>query len=162
MQEHLSVAAAPGPDIAAPALRTLAIHVPGDIRGKGRPRFSRRGGKPRTYTEPKTETAENWVKACAIKQVGQPVLLGALALQVRIVVSVPLSWPKKRQAAALAGLERPTGKPDADNTLKLLADALNGIVWKDDAQIVDARVTKAYREKPGAWLSVFQVLPVSA
>jgi Holliday junction resolvase RusA-like endonuclease len=145
-----------------PPLRSLSIHVPGDIRGKGRPRFSRRGARPRTYTEAKTVSAETWVKACAIDQVGQPMLLGALAVEARIVVQVPQSWAKKRKLAALAGQERPTGKPDADNTLKLLADALNGIVWKDDAQIVDVRVTKQYGDEPGAWLSVFQILPVAS
>ena len=36
----------------------------------------------------------------------------------------------------------PTARPDADNYLKSAKDALNGIVWKDDAQVVDARVIK--------------------
>lgn len=41
-------------------------------------------------------------------------------------------------------------RPDGDNLLKMVGDALNGIVWKDDGQIVDGRVRKFYHEIGGA------------
>lgn len=133
----------------------LTIHVPGDIRGKARPRFGRGpGGHVRVYTNAKTTNAEAWVKQCAVEAVGSPCLEGPLSLAVAITVSIPASWSKRKQADALTGLLRPTGKPDADNTLKLLADALNGIVWRDDAQLVDVRVVKSYGAVPGAVLLV--------
>jgi Holliday junction resolvase RusA-like endonuclease len=40
-----------------------------------------------------------------------------------------------------------TGKPDADNILKAVCDALNGIVWHDDSQVAFARVLKQYGEE---------------
>lgn len=129
---------------------SLHFHVPGEIRGKGRPRF----GNGRTYTDSKTLNAEAWVRHCAVQAVGQPCLEGPLALVVRVAVAVPASWSKRKQADALAGVVRPTGKPDADNTLKLLADALNGVVWRDDAQVVDVRLTKHYGTEPGAAVEV--------
>lgn len=135
-------------------LQPLVIRIPGEIRGKGRPRFSTRGGFARVYTDDRTLTAENLVKLCAVEQVGQPMLFGPLALSVDVVVKVPASWSKRKAADALGGQLRPTGKPDADNTLKLLSDALNGIVWKDDAQLVDVRLTKRYGAEPGAVLTV--------
>ena len=48
----------------------------------------------------------------------------------------------------LDGIIRPTKKPDADNVLKVVADSLNHIAYKDDSQIVDAYVRKFYCEKP--------------
>lgn len=129
-------------------MEPLHITIPGEMRGKGRPKFSTRGGFARAYTDAKTVSAENWVKTCAVEQVGNPVLEGPLSVSVAISVGVPVSWSKKKRAAALAGEIRPTGKPDFDNTSKLICDALNGIVWKDDAQITDARFSKRYAETP--------------
>jgi Holliday junction resolvase RusA-like endonuclease len=131
----------------------LTIRVPGEIRGKGRPKFSRAGGG-RAYTDSKTMVAENWVRACAIEQVGQPCLEGPLMLSMSITVAIPPSWSKRKQADALAGIVRPTGKPDLDNTTKLVADALNNVVWKDDSQIVGMSVSKCYGTEPGAVLEV--------
>jgi Holliday junction resolvase RusA-like endonuclease len=128
----------------------MVITIPGVIRGKQRPRF----GRGRTYTPEATVNAEAHMKACAIEQVGQPCLGGPLALSMAISVMVPDSWSKKKRAAALAGEIRPTGKPDADNALKMAADALNGVVWRDDAQLVDVNVSKRYGEKPGAVLTI--------
>ena len=128
---------------------TFTIHVPGEVRGKGRPRF----GQGRTYTDAKTLGAEAWMRHCAVQAVGQPVLEGPLALVMSITVGIPASWPKRRKADALAGLVRPTGKPDADNSLKLV-DCLNGVVWRDDSQLVDVRVVKRYGAEPGAVLEV--------
>ena len=132
----------------------LRIVIPGAMRGKGRPKFSQRGGFVRVYTDAQTVSAENWVKTCAIEQVGNPVLQGPLSVSVAISVGIPDSWSKKKRAAALSGEIRPTGKPDFDNTTKLICDALNGIVWKDDAQITDARFSKRYAETPETSVTV--------
>ena len=48
----------------------------------------------------------------------------------------------------LDGLIRPTKKPDWDNIGKVVCDALNGIAYRDDAQIVDSMVRKFYGEVP--------------
>jgi Holliday junction resolvase RusA-like endonuclease len=129
----------------------LTITIPGPIKGKQRPRATRQG---RVYTPAATVNAEAWVRACAVEQVGNPCLDGALTLRADITVPVASSWPKKRTEQALSGALRPTGKPDADNVLKLLSDALNGVVWRDDAQLVEVMVTKRYGEKPSTILTV--------
>ena len=128
----------------------LVITVPGIARGKGRPRF----GNGRTYTDTKTENAEAWIKACAIEQVGQPLLDGPLALRMQISVEVPASWSNRKRAAALAGTIRPSGRPDLDNVVKAAADSLNKIVWRDDAQLVDLHVSRSYAEVPQTVLTV--------
>lgn len=132
--------------IAQAAGQRFTVTVPGVMRGKGRPRFSAQGGKPRAYTDAKTANAETWVKSCAIEQAGQPRLMGPLAVTVVISVPIPTSWSKREKAEAAAGRTMPTGKPDADNCLKLVCDALNGILWRDDSQICEANVRKAYGE----------------
>lgn len=41
-----------------------------------------------------------------------------------------------------------TGRPDIDNLLKLIMDSLNGIFWRDDAQICRIEARKIYHEAP--------------
>jgi Holliday junction resolvase RusA-like endonuclease len=129
------------------------IVIPGVARGKGRPRFSRFGG--RTYTDSKTSNAEAWVKACAIDVIGgMPLMVGPLNVDMTVVVGIPASWPKKKRAEAFANELKPTGKPDLDNTAKLHFDALNGIVWADDSQIVSTTLAKVYGDAPKTVLTV--------
>lgn len=132
---------------------TLYCYVPGDPKGKGRPRFSRKSG--RAYTPEQTVSAENWVRTCWLEQHGQTLLEGPLELGLVVGCSIPKSWPKKRKQAAQLGLELPTKTPDIDNIYKLAEDALNGIAWADDKQIVAIpQIWKVYSDSPGIILSV--------
>lgn len=79
---------------------------------------------------------------------GQPPFTGPVAALVEVVMGVPASWPKRDRTAALAGERMPISRPDWDNLGKIVCDAMNGIVYVDDAQIVDARVLKRYGEVP--------------
>jgi Holliday junction resolvase RusA-like endonuclease len=72
---------------------------------------------------------------------------GPVGAIVTAVFPVPKSWSRKDRDLALRHVLRPTGKPDWDNIGKML-DALKGVVWKDDAQVVDARVLKYYGPIP--------------
>ena len=74
-----------------------------------------------------------------------------------IKLAVPKSYSKKRTEACLNGLERPTKKPDWDNVAKSICDAMNGIVYQDDTQIVDAHVTKVYAANSGVDVGVKQI-----
>ena len=129
----------------------MMFTIPGPIRGKGRPRFVRATG--RAYTPETTANAEAWVKHCAL-QAGATPLEGALSLVLIIFVDIPESWPKKRREAALAGTIRPTTKPDLDNIVKLLGDALNGICWVDDKQIVEMAAKRFYAASSWTTVSV--------
>ncbi|GBQ79513.1 Holliday junction resolvase RusA [Gluconacetobacter johannae DSM 13595] len=131
-------------------MTALTITIPGAAVGKGRPRF----GNGRTYTDSKTLNAEAWIRQCAIDQVGQPVLDCPLRVDMRIDVAVPASWSKKKRQAALDGSLRATGRPDVDNISKAALDALNGIVWRDDAQVDELHIVRRYAEAPGICLTV--------
>jgi Holliday junction resolvase RusA-like endonuclease len=132
------------------------ITIPGVARGKGRARATRRGT---LYTPEKTVNAEAWVKTCAYEQIGQPMLTSALSVCIHINVEVPRSWNQKRRAAALDGTTRPTGRPDLDNCIKLIMDALNMMAWLDDAQVVRLVASKSYATAPQTVVDIFEVLP---
>jgi Holliday junction resolvase RusA-like endonuclease len=136
-------------------MAVIEIFVPGDVRGKGRPRATVRGGHAKLYTDAKTASYENLVAlAGKAAMAGQPPIVGPVAMILRAVVAVPRSWSKKRQAAALAGAEKPTGKPDLDNVAKACCDGLNAIAWGDDAQVVTMTLSKVYGLEPGAAITV--------
>lgn len=73
------------------------------------------------------------------------------ALSVELVANVPIpeSWSKAKRRDAAAGVIVPTSRPDIDNYAKGSLDALNGIVWADDAQIVRLQASKVYSDTPG-------------
>jgi Holliday junction resolvase RusA-like endonuclease len=135
-------------------MSTLTITVPGKPMGKQRPRASKRGGFVRLYTPEQTVNAETFTKLCAMDQVGQPMLEGPLVVAMHAVFDIPVSFSKKKKADALSGALRPTGKPDLDNLAKLYSDALNKIVWGDDAQIVSMALSKSYGIEPGVTITI--------
>ncbi|WP_257295424.1 RusA family crossover junction endodeoxyribonuclease [Endozoicomonas sp. YOMI1] len=114
--------------------------------GKGRPRFTRSG---RCYTPSATKQAEQSVRLAAENQRDKGMLTGSVGVLVLAVFPVPKSWSKPKQQQAMAGKIRPGVKPDFDNVAKLYCDALNGVVWQDDKQIVDGRCIKLYGQQPG-------------
>lgn len=137
---------------AAPAALAdpIKITLPGAPRGKGRPRF----GNGRTYTPDATRRYEDELRKVASEEArGRPPMEGPLSVCIEARMPIPSSWRVKDKEAAKAGDVRPTSKPDADNLMKVI-DALNDIVWRDDAQIVDARVIKIYSEHPALVIDV--------
>jgi Holliday junction resolvase RusA-like endonuclease len=136
----------------------VTFEVPGDPHGKGRPKFARRGNFVQTYTDKKTTSYEDLVRFHAnIAMVDLAPLESAVAVYIYIKLAVPKSYSKKRTEACLSGLERPTKKPDWDNVAKSICDAMNGIVYMDDTQIVDAHVTKVYAANAGVDVGVKEI-----
>lgn len=137
-------------------MESIVIHLSGEPRGKGRPRFNRKTGF--AYTPTPTRNYEAALRmAMHDAYGGRPPMEGPLKVVVEAVFTVPASWSGKKRAAALAGAIRPTGRPDGDNLLKC-CDPGNKLLWHDDSQIVDARVVKLYGE--AAYLRI-EVTPLS-
>jgi Holliday junction resolvase RusA-like endonuclease len=129
--------------------------IPGQPVAKGRPRFSTRGGFVKTYTPEKTANYESLVKMAAAEAMSGAIpSIGPIALELVLMLQVPASWSKKKQDKALFGTVCATKKPDADNVLKGIKDGCNGIVWKDDAQVVQISIQKKYSAMPRAIVSV--------
>jgi Holliday junction resolvase RusA-like endonuclease len=137
----------------------VTISLPGQPRGKGRPRFGKRGSFVSVWTDPKTMEYENALKAVGLAAMrGSAPRETAISVNIIAAVEIPASWSRKKRQAAIAADIAPTGKPDYDNIAKIVGDALNGIVWKDDSQIVACTFVKFYSEMPGLRISAAEWL----
>jgi Holliday junction resolvase RusA-like endonuclease len=125
------------------------VCIYGEPQGKGRPRFSTVCGHVKTRTPDQTVIYENLVKTEYRNQSGIRFPDDAM-LDVRVMAyyTIPKSISKKKRQAMLDHKVRPTKKPDFDNIGKVICDSLNGIAYRDDAQIVDAQVRKFYSDTP--------------
>ena len=145
----------------------ITICLDGAPRGKGRHRsrvVAARGRKPfvQEYPDPETARYEAALSAAAqAVMVGREPLTGPLVVVVYAFMPIPTSWPKGRQREARQRIIRPQTKPDWDNIGKV-CDALNGIVWGDDACVVDGSVRKFYAEVPELVITVEPWVPVIA
>lgn len=86
-----------------------------------------------------------------------PPLKGPVSLVVEFRMQRPKShYGTGRNASLLkpGAAEWHTSKPDATKLLRCIEDAMTGIVWDDDAQVVRQEVIKRYDEKPGAMVVV--------
>lgn len=125
------------------------FEIPGEPQGKGRPRFTKVGGYVKTYTPEKTASYENLVKVeYQMKYHGQQFPDVPLAMEIKAFYGIPKSASKKKREMMLTHLIRPTKKPDMDNVVKVIADSLNNLAYKDDTQIVECTVRKFYSEDP--------------
>jgi Holliday junction resolvase RusA-like endonuclease len=87
-------------------------------------------------------------RAAEDAMLGRLPMTGPVALDVRVIMDIPASKPPKWKAKALTGEILPTVKPDFDNLTKLLADAVNKIIWLDDKQVVRHTFDKRYGPQP--------------
>jgi Holliday junction resolvase RusA-like endonuclease len=123
----------------------IEIVLAGPPMGKERVRLTRVG---HAYTPERTVNYESRLALAAQQAMAERAPLdGPLDVEIVAFMAIPESKPKKWKAAALAGEIRPTKKPDYDNFAKI-CDALNLIVWIDDAQVVDGRIRKFYSDRP--------------
>jgi len=136
--------------------------VPGVAVPKGRPRVVRRRVKgtciPMAITPDKTVIFENLVKSRADDAMRERQLTmntEPLRVEISIGVPIPSSWNKKRQEFAKAGVIAPVSRPDLDNCAKSILDGMNGVVFRDDSQVVALSVHKLYVEDPRTIIKVF-------
>ena len=75
-------------------------------------------------------------------------------VRVMAAFSVPKSDSKKKRYEKLNCILLPTKKPDTDNILKVVCDALNGCAYHDDKQVVGAVIEKYYATEPGLYITI--------
>ena len=127
----------------------IYIVVPVVPMGKQRARtyYSIKDGKYITRTPSKTKKQEIDIKYFALNQMGKQKLKPtkeAVVVEIQIFKEPPESWSKKKKLQAVNGEIFNTSKPDMDNVEKLILDAFNKIVWKDDCQVIAKTTTKVY------------------
>jgi Holliday junction resolvase RusA-like endonuclease len=79
---------------------------------------------------------------------GRPPIEAPVHISVLVELPTPFSWSARKKAAALTGGIRPPSRPDVDNYVKAVLDALNGIVLADDALVLELRAIKQYGAVP--------------
>lgn len=140
----------------APALK---VTIPGQPVAKGRPRFSARGGKVRTFTDAKTVQYEHRV-SWLISHATRSQLLAPKGTPVRVDILAVFERPQRLQRKKdPPGLLPHTSRPDLDNVAKALLDSATAAgVWDDDGQVTCIRAEAAYCEKdqkPRVDLSIY-------
>ncbi|MFR7590254.1 MAG: RusA family crossover junction endodeoxyribonuclease [Longibaculum sp.] len=130
----------------------------GEPKAKGRPRFVNRGKFVSTYTPKETLNYENLVKISFDSQIEDKyVIQGEIKATIKAFFSIPKSTSKKKEKSMLEGNIKPTKKPDCDNIAKTILDALNGIAYRDDSQIVELNVEKYYSHEPRVEVEVLEI-----
>jgi len=127
---------------------SITLFVGGEPKGKDRPRFA----QGRTFTTEKTKLAEGEVIR-KWEDSGEPRLPDDTAIRIEVVlyVSRPESHFKKDGTLSATGARFPrphNRKPDVDNAIKLVMDALNGRAYRDDVRIVEALVERHWADWP--------------
>lgn len=125
------------------AVNLVAVFCVDGVMGMPRARaYIGRDGKIHHYNEPLADahkTAIRWAYRAATT-LREP-LSGPVAVEVVSQRQLPKSKPKRVES------EPDCFKPDADNVMKLVLDALNTFAWNDDSQVVDAHARKLPRRR---------------
>jgi len=119
----------------------IAFTVYGNPVPKARARVVKlKNGRTVSFTPAKTENWEDSIRAQALAYRPDNLLDGPLVLRAVFYLLRPRSRPKREQY--------PDRRPDLDNCLKSVKDALNGVIWTDDARIVKIIAEKCYGDPP--------------
>ncbi len=119
------------------------FEVPGEIVGKERPRVNMYTG--RVYTPGKTKDYEFLVQQYfKMKYPRYEMLEGRLSINIIAYLKIPKSTSKAKVEEMLENKISPTKKPDIDNIIKIVLDALNKMAFRDDSQVTKIEVEKIY------------------
>lgn len=118
-----------------------------------RPRVSSRP-YIRVYDPPKVKNFKNLLRSLAVNQYSRPPLIGPLSVSLTFYRPVQKSISQAEREQRLSNQLKPVVKPDTDNYIKATLDALNGVLWHDDAQIVKITAEKRYSDHPKIAVSV--------
>ena len=141
----------------------IRFTVPGEPKGKGRPRATSINGMTRMYTPKTTKDGEAEVRSAALAAMaGMSPITGPVSVSIQIKHAIRKSWTKAKRQAALLNEIVPTIKSDMDNVLKLYFDALNGVAWIDDVQVVNVIASKRFSESPRVDVRIIPIATGSA
>lgn len=135
--------------------RKMKLIIPGKPMGKQRPRVLKSGI---TYTPKETANYEVYIKQLfATEYKMHKPKEGPLIMRITAYFPIPQSTSKSKKVAMERGDIRPTKKPDIDNIIKIIADALNGLAYLDDKQIVSCTVEKYYSSVPSVHVELEEI-----
>lgn len=122
--------------------------VEGEPQGKARPRFSRKSET--VYTPAKTAKYEKEIRQAFLDARGKMIPAGSyVAVTVDAYFKIPKSYTKRKRLACENNIIRPDKKPDIDNVVKVVLDALNKVAYADDKQVIGIVCRKWYSHSSG-------------
>ncbi|EEX27748.1 MULTISPECIES: RusA family crossover junction endodeoxyribonuclease [Lactobacillus] len=133
----------------------ISFSIDGKPFGKERPRPNRTGHG--VYTPERTKMYEYKVAQSASLAFFDEPLDSDIRVCISAYFGVAKSDSKRKKQAKISGEIRPARTPDADNIAKAVLDGMNGVVYKDDKQVIELKVTKQYAEKPRVDVSVEEI-----
>jgi Holliday junction resolvase RusA-like endonuclease len=133
----------------------ITLEVKGKPIAKARPRFARCGKFVRTYDPQETEESRFLFEVQ--KQWNRPPIEMPVKVRCSFEMPIPKSTSKKKSWAMIKDEIKHTKKPDISNLIKFIEDCLNGVVWKDDSQIIYLAGGKFYSEEPKTIIMIEEV-----
>lgn len=133
----------------------IKLILPIEPVAQARPRARRFGKGIRLYDPPKTATFKRKLHKLAKESYHDAPVEGEIYLKVAFYRKIQKSISKKEHDRRASGAHRPIVKADLSNYLKSFEDALNGVLWKDDAMIVHEEIDKYYSDKPRIEVEIY-------
>lgn len=129
------------------------FEVPGKVTGKARPRVNTLTG--RAYTPENTKDYEMLIKQYfKIKYPKFETLEGRIKVKIIAYFKPPKQTSKRQVELMLENNISPTKKPDIDNIIKIILDALNKMAFRDDSQITKIEVEKMYSKEEKIFVKI--------
>jgi len=136
----------------------IEFFVPGTPQALQRHRSTKSGHR----YDPSAGDKQDFLAKAMASRPEEP-LLGPIALVVNCYFTRPKSHYRTGKYSRIFKDTAPkwhTSRPDADNILKFIGDALNDIFWHDDRQIVVAEIRKMYGPTPGIFVCIKHLKPL--
>lgn len=133
-------------------MKTMECTIFTTPTAKGRPRLSARNGRAFAYTPAKTRNSEAEIR-CLIREevMKQGTFDKGVPLHLKAIFYIEKPKSKSKKVTS------PVTRPDLDNYIKLLLDAINGYIVPDDSQIVSMTTSKAYGTPACIYLKLSEV-----
>lgn len=140
------------------AKEVLRFQVPGEVaplqRHKHRVCIGPKGAYAQIYEPGVNKTSRAYVRTCAMTAIQAAGISRLLEGPLGIEIIVWRAWPPSKQVKnpsrvrpdILLEKSIPGVKPDLDNVIKLVWDACNKVVWRDDAQVSSITAHKRYTD----------------
>lgn len=130
------------------------MRVEFNIHGTPQPQGSAKSFIPKGWKRAVITTAnpglKSWrqdISITALQAMGEmEPMLGPVMVEATFYFAKPKSTSKK--------VVFKITKPDVDKTLRGLLDGLSGIVFRDDAQVVQCKISKSFRDQEGTHVIV--------
>ena len=140
----------------------IFLVVKGEPVPQGRPRFASVKGKfIHAYDPRESVNYKNLIKwhirQFQTKYPNVPLLKENIFFELKVFRPIPASFSKKKRELIAQNKLFPNTKPDTDNYVKIVLDASNGMLFKDDSAVIGILARKYYSDNPRIEISLFEI-----